>query len=183
VKHVLSLLFAGVLMLPGSAAAQRADRKDFQIAMDISSIVNNYDRYTVFDDISVNVKDGVVTMTGKVTYGIKAQEIIKKVKQVKGVVEVKNEVETLPASKFDDQLRSAIANAIYSSANSSFTEYQMLEHKPIHIIVENGTVTLTGIVNSDVDRRLAYSLAMSSSAPKVINNLKTAAEARDELNR
>lgn len=182
-KHVFSLLVAGVLFLPGSAAAQRADRKDFQIAMDISSIVNNYDRYTIFDDISVNVKDGVVTMTGKVTYALKAQEIIKKVKQVKGVVEVKNEVEQLPASKFDDQLRSAIANAIYSSANSSFSEYQMLEHKPIHIIVENGTVTLTGIVNSDVDRRLAYSLAMSSNAPKVINKLLTNAEAQAEINR
>src|SRR3954470_23104203 len=126
------LFVVASLALPTPAAAQRADRKDFQIAMDILSIVNNYDRYSIFDDISVNVKDGVVTMTGKVTYGIKAQEIAKLAKQVKGVAEVKNEVESLPASKFDDNLRNAIADAIYS--NPSFSEYQMLKNKPIHII-------------------------------------------------
>ena len=181
-KHVISgLLVVGALILSSPAEAQRADRKDFQIAMDILSIVNNYDRYSIFDDISVNVKDGVVTMTGKVTYGIKAQEIAKLAKQVKGVVEVKNEVQQLPASKFDDNLRSAIADAIYN--NPSFSEYQMLKNKPIHILVENGTVTLTGIVHGDVDRRLAYSLAMSSSATHVVNKLKTDSEAQAELNR
>ena len=181
-KHVISgLLVVVALILSSPAEAQRADRKDFQIAMDILSIVNGYDRYSIFDDISVNVKDGVVTMTGKVTYGIKAQEIAKLAKQVKGVVEVKNEVQQLPASKFDDNLRSSIADAIYS--NPSFSEYQMLKNKPIHIIVENGTVTLTGIVNGDLDRRLAYSLAMGSNAPHVINQLKTANEAQADLNR
>jgi len=182
VKHVLaSLLVVGALVLPSPASAQRADRKDFQIAMDILSIVNNYDRYSIFDDISVNVKDGVVTMTGKVTFGIKAQEIAKLAKQVKGVVEVKNEVVSLPASRFDDNLRSGIADAIYS--NPSFSEYQMLRNKPIHIIVENGTVTLTGIVHNDLDRRLAYSLAMGSNASHVVNKLKTDNEAQEELNR
>ena len=178
----MSVLFVvGTLLLPSPAAAQRADRKDFQIAMDILSIVNGYDRYSIFDDISVNVKDGVVTMTGKVTYGIKSQEIAKLAKQVRGVVEVKNEVQQLPASKFDDNLRSSIADAIYN--NPSFSEYQMLKNKPIHIIVENGTVTLTGIVHTDMDRRLAYSLARGSNASHVVNSLKTANEANDDLNR
>lgn len=183
-KHRLPLVmaFVGLLSLP--LAAQRAsssDRKDYQIAVDILNIVNHYDRYTIFDDVTVNVKEGVVTLTGKVTYGIKAQEIAKNAQKVKGVVEVKNQIVTLPASKFDDQLRSAISNVIYS--NSSFQEYAALEQKPIHIIVENGTVTLVGIVTSDVDRKLAQSLAMTSAATKVVNNLKTINEANDGLSR
>jgi hyperosmotically inducible protein len=52
---------------------------------------------------------------------------------------------------------------------------------PIHIIVENGRVTLEGVVNSNVDRMLARSIASSFDAFEVTNNLKTDAEAKAEL--
>ena len=85
----------------------------------------------------------------------------------------------LPVSQFDDELRFRIARAIYG--NSNFWRYGSMVNPPIHIIVENGRVTLEGVVNSNVDRMLARSIASSFDAFSVTNNLKTDAEAKAEL--
>ena len=170
------------LFVAAAASAQtiRRDTRDFKIAMDIMSVLNRYDRYTVFDDVTANVKEGVVTLTGKVTNPIKTTEIERHVKRLGGVTEVRNEIQVLPPSKFDDQIRSDVYNMIYG--NQNFIEYGMLEKPPIHIIVEGGQVTLTGIVHSEVDRKLAQSLAMQVTA-KVTNRLRTDTEAGAELAR
>ena len=54
-----------------------------------------------------------------------------------------------------------------------------MANPPIHIIVDRGHVTLTGVVNSNMDRMLARSLAAQFGAFSVINDLKTDAEVRD----
>ena len=56
-----------------------------------------------------------------------------------------------------------------------------MANPPIHIIVENSRVTLTGVVNSEVERALARSLATQFGALSVTNNLKTDAEVREAL--
>jgi osmotically-inducible protein OsmY len=43
---------------------------------------------------------------------------------------------------------------------------------PIHIIVENGHITLTGRVNSQVDKMLAFAQAHVSGSFDVKNELK-----------
>jgi osmotically-inducible protein OsmY len=180
-KHTLGLLALAGLLAAQPIAAQQAPRKDFQVALDILNSVTRYDHYEVFDDVTANVKDGVATLSGKVTMPFKKTDIEKRVKSVKGVVEVRNQIDVLPPSKFDDELRNRIANAIYN--NSNFWQYSTLEKPPIHIIVEGSKVTLTGIVHSDIDRTLAQSLAMQGGAGQVTNNLKTDAEARQALER
>ena len=96
-----------------------------------------------------------------------------------GVTAVVNNLKELPVSQFDDQLRVRIARAIYGS--SHFRGYGSMVNPPIHIIVENGRVTLEGVVNSNIDRMLARSIASSFQAFEVTNNLKTDAEAKAEL--
>ncbi len=54
---------------------------------------------------------------------------------------------------------------------------------PVNIIVENGHVTLEGVVNSNTDRVLARSIASSFNAFSVTNHLKTDAEAEADLER
>jgi len=103
------------------------------------------------------------------------------VARVAGVRQVNNEIAVLPVSQFDDELRLRIARAIYG--NSNFWTYGAMVNPPIHIIVENGRVTLEGVVNSNVDRMLARSIASSFGAFSVTNNLKTDAEAAKELER
>ncbi|MBI3493079.1 MAG: BON domain-containing protein [Acidobacteria bacterium] len=56
-----------------------------------------------------------------------------------------------------------------------------MPNPPIHIVVERGRVTLTGVVGSEIDRVLARSLASQFGAFKVTNELKTDAEVRDLL--
>ena len=51
-----------------------------------------------------------------------------------------------------------------------------MANPPIHIVVENGHVTLTGVVNSNVERALARSLATGFGSFSVTNDLKTDAE-------
>jgi hyperosmotically inducible protein len=169
---------AAVMMLTaGAAYAGRiddVDRKDFQIFKDVATSVERYTRFTIFDDVSANVTNGVVTLTGKVTMPYKRDDIAKRVAKVAGVRDVRDDITVLPVSQFDDELRYRIARSIYN--NSNFWNYAIMPNPPIHIVVEHGRVTLTGVVQSDVDRMLARSLATQFGAFSVTNALKTDAE-------
>ena len=169
---------ATVMMLTAGAAyagpIDDVDRKDFQIFKDVATSVERYTRFTIFDDVSANVTNGVVTLTGKVTMPYKRDDIAKRVAKVAGVRDVRDDITVLPVSQFDDELRYRIARSIYN--NSNFWNYAIMANPPIHIVVEHGRVTLTGVVQSDVDRMLARSLATQFGAFSVTNALKTDAE-------
>src|SRR5215831_9263919 len=168
------VLVLGVMLTAATALASGADRKNLQVFNDVAQSVNRYARFTIFDDVSAGVKDGVVTLTGKVTMPYKKTDIEKRVAKVDGVTQVIDKIEVLPVSQWDDQLRYRIARAIYGNAN--FSNQAIMVNPPIHIVVENGRVTLTGVVQSEVDRALARSLATQFGALSVTNALKTDAE-------
>jgi len=181
-KGLRALVACVAIMAPvGTAqagAAQANPHKDFRIAHDVVASVNNYTQFTVFDDVSVGVEDGVVTLNGRVTMPYKRNEIEKRAAAVDGVREISNKISVLPVSSFDDDLRNRIARSIYG--NSNFWDYAIMRNPPIHIIVERGHVTLTGVVRSNVDRMLARSLANQFSAFSVTSKLKTDAEMNNE---
>ena len=171
------LLLTANVALAGSIG--RGERKDFQVAKDIATSVQRYTQFTIFDDVSANVKDGVVTLTGKVTMPFKRDDIEKRVAKIDGVRSVDDQISVLPVSQFDEELRYRIARSIYN--NSNFWNYAIMPNPPIHIVVEHGRVTLTGVVQSEVDRMLARSLATQFGALSVTNALKTDAEVSDAL--
>lgn len=158
-----------LLILPPSAGAQ--DHRDAAMAAEIGAAVRNYSRFTIFDHVSGNVEDGVVTLTGKVTMPFKKDEIEKRVSQVDGVREVRSEISVLPASIYDDDLRRRVARAIYG--DPAFWSYGAMANPPIHIIVENGRVTLTGVVNNHVERAIARTLASGRGELSLVNELRT----------
>ena len=168
-----------IVTLAMSAPSWAAAPGDFQIFQDVSKQVLRYPQFTIFDSISAEVVDGVVTLNGKVTMPYKRNDIERRIAEVSGVKQVNNEITVLPVSMFDDDLRFQIARALYG--NSNFWRYGSMVNPPIHIIVENGRVTLEGVVNSNIDRMLARSIASSFDAFDVTNNLKTDAEAKAEL--
>jgi len=167
--------------LTAAASSNPIDRKDFQVAKDVATSVDRYTRFTIFDDVNAYVKDGVVTLTGKVTMPYKHHDIAKRVAKIDGVRAVRDEISVLPVSQFDDELRYRIARSIYG--NSNFWNYAIMPNPPIHIVVEHGRVTLTGVVASNVDRMLAQSLATQFGAFSVTNALKTDAEVRSALDK
>lgn len=173
------LLTAAVLVLGLASTAGATSRENLEIFRDVSKQVLRYTQFTIFDSVHANVDDGVVTLTGKVTMPYKRNDIEKRVARVEGVREVRNEITVLPVSQFDDELRFRIARAIYG--NSAFWNYAAMVNPPIHVIVEGGRVTLEGVVNSNVERMLARSIASSFGAFSVENALKTEAEIAREL--
>ena len=171
-SFLMALAFA---LFSTSAFAGVTERKSLQIVNDVSSEVRKYTRFTIFDDVRIGVADeGVVVLSGRVTMPFKKDDIGRIVSRVDGVSSVRNELSVLPVSPYDDDLRYRIARAIYGSTN--FEHYAAMANPPIHIIVERGHVTLTGVVNSNVERMIARSLATTFGAFSVKNELKTDAE-------
>ena len=168
-----SLFLSGAIQLSAESVQGRSDT---QIAEDVARSVNTYTRFTVFDDVQVQVVNGVVTLTGRVTMPFKKDEIGKRAAALDGVKELRNDVGVLPPSQFDDELRHRIARAIYG--NAAFWQYAAMPTPPIHNVVEGGRVTLTGVVHSEVDRMLARSLASGHGELSLTSALRTDAEAR-----
>ncbi len=175
-KACLGLIVA-LTFVAQTAAAGQPERKDLQVFNDIAESVNRYSYFTIFDDVSADITGGVVTLSGKVTQPFKSGDIARRIAAVDGVTRVINNIEVLPLSGFDDELRYRIARSIYGNAN--FWNYAVMANPPIHIVVDRGRVTLTGVVQSEVDRALARSLAGQFGAFSVKNDLKTDAEVRE----
>jgi hyperosmotically inducible protein len=149
----------------------RSAEDDTVVASEIAKKVRRYTRYTIFDDINIQVDNGVATLTGRVTMPYKADDIADLTARVDGVTEVRNEIQTLPVSIEDDRLRASISRQIYR--NPLFSNYAIQVNPPIHIIVENGRVTLTGAVGSEVELRKAEFIARSTFGVfEVTNNLR-----------
>jgi osmotically-inducible protein OsmY len=161
-----------------SSAALAQDRRDVRLAEEIGKSLDGYARLTIFDDIGASVENGSVVLTGRVTMPYKKDDLEKRITKIDGVRSLRNDIGVLRVSQYDDQLRYRIARAIYG--NSSFWQYAAMANPPIHIIVEGGHVTLAGVVNSNVERMLAQSLATGNGELSVTNGLKTDAEAHTE---
>ena len=176
VSRSIAAIVALFVMFATSGFAQ--DRRDVRLGDDVSRSITGYVRLTVFDDINAAVDNGMVVLTGKVTMPYKKDDLEKRIAKIDGVRSVRNEIGVLPVSQFDDELRYRVSRAIYG--NPSFWNYAAMANPPIHIIVEGGHVTLAGVVNSNVERMLARSLATGLGELSVTNALKTDAEIKSE---
>ncbi len=127
--------------------------------------------YGVFDNLAYKVDpDGTVTLLGQVARPTLKSDAENVVKRIEGVEKVVNNIEVLPTSINDDRIRRATYRAIYG--NSVLSPYQMRAVPPIHIIVNNGHVTLEGAVARQMDKQIAGVQANSVSGVfSVTNNL------------
>jgi hyperosmotically inducible protein len=110
--------------------------------------------YGVFDNLSYKVDpDGTVILLGQVARPTLKSDAENVVKRIEGVTKVVNNIEVLPNSMIDDQIRRATYRAIFG--NEVLSQYQMRAVPPIHIIVKNGNVTLEGVVARQMDKQIA----------------------------
>jgi hyperosmotically inducible protein len=116
--------------------------------------------YGVFDNLAYKVgPDGTVTLLGQVARPTLKSDAENVVKKIEGVEKVDNQIKVLPVSGNDDQIRRATYRAIYG--NSTLAPYGMRAVPPIHIIVDNGHVTLEGVVARQMDKQIAEMQAKS----------------------
>ena len=150
-----------------------------QVFKEVQKQINRYAYFTIFDNVNVGIDEtGVVTLTGSVTNPFKKNRIEDRVDDVDGVVAIDNQIEILPVSRFDDRLRYRVARAIYG--HPAMGQY-IRSYPSIHIVVERGHVTLTGVVNKESDETIALLEAGHVGAFSVTSELKTSDEVEAEL--
>ncbi len=131
-------------------------------------------RYGVFDSVGIAVQDGVVLLQGSVRQPWLKDALDGRVAEVAGVRDVKNEIRVAPTSIYDDQLRAQLYRRIYG--DDMFVRYSNWAEPPIRIVVENGKVILTGLVNSRVEQVKLGMIARSTLAFGVDNQVEVESE-------
>jgi hyperosmotically inducible protein len=127
--------------------------------------------YSVFDNLGYRVDGNTVTLVGSVIEPRVKDDAVASVKKIEGVDKVNDQIEVLPPSPMDDQIRRAEYRAIFGA--DGLSKYAMGAVPPIHIIVKNGHVELVGVVDSQADKDQAGIRA--NSVPNVFsvqNNLQ-----------
>ena len=107
-----------------------------------------------FNAIGVKVQNGAVTVAGHARTDVDKDSALALVSTYPGVKDVNDEIEVDPVSIMDDQIRMAVARAVYGYA--TLNKYAIDPGRPIRISVRNGNVELYGTVDSDADRDTAY---------------------------
>ena len=167
---LISAAIIAVYALP--AYAQTADPAGaVNLENKISKELRKLPYYGVYDHIAFEVKGDTVFLTGKVLNPINRRHAETYIKDLNGVAEVVNDIEVLPASSFDDSIRRQTVRAFANGG--SIYRYLQGPNPSVRIIVENGRLTLEGVVSNAGDSNLANILA--SSIPgvfKVTNRLQ-----------
>ena len=127
--------------------------------------------YGIFDNLSFRVEGSKVVLMGQVRRPTLKTSAERVVMRIEGIDSVDNQIEVLPNSPNDDQIRVATYRAIYSQP--ALQRYQLRAVPPIHIIVKNGNVTLEGVVATESDKNIAGIQANGVSGVfSVTNNLR-----------
>ena len=144
-----------ILVCLDSAQTQRqpSAKAEERIAKEVRHELLMLPYFGVFDNIGYKVDGYNVALFGQVVRPSLKSDAGNVVKRIEGVEKVDNQIEVLPPSPMDDQLRIALYRAIYSYP--ALEKYALGVQKPIRIIVKNGHVTLEGVVDSEADKNVA----------------------------
>lgn len=127
--------------------------------------------YGVFDNLDYQVNGSEVVLSGQVVDPVTKSDAANSVKRLEGVTSVVNNIQVLPLSPMDNQIRFAEYRAIYSEPVLS--RYGMGAIPSIHIIVDSGHVALEGVVDNATDRDVAALRANTVPGVfSVANNLR-----------
>jgi osmotically-inducible protein OsmY len=200
-KLLAGAVLGGVLFLAPARAQQDEDivaaaRKAqtpasvLRMAEAIQKEIQSLSEYGVFDDIRFQIKDYTVTLKGEASRPLLKSSAENVVKKIEGVQKVVNEIEVLPLSRLDDQIRARVYASIYYHPMLSrynpgrgvpvwlspariamgITNDPPFGYHPIHIVVKNGNVRLTGIVDNAADQQVAFLQANSVSGVFAVDN-------------
>jgi hyperosmotically inducible protein len=172
-------MLAGVLGTGLAGAAVNSAATDSQIAAKVAHEIRMYPYYSIWDNVNLRVNDGQVELLGQVNEPFKKADLQRIAQKVPGVTGVANELEVLPLSNFDNQIRVQVARAIFR--DPALSRYAMGAVPSIHIIVDNGHVTLEGVVANQMEKNLAGIRASGAglSFGPVVNNLRVESQGRN----
>ena len=160
----------GTLALGAQTKRQIPERAEERIRREVRHQILMLPYYDVFDNITFKVEGYKVSLAGQVTRPTLKSDAANVVKRIEGVERVDNQIEVLPVSTMDNQLRLALYRAIYEYP--ALQRYALPVIKPIRIVVKNGRVTLEGVVDNEADKNMITMRANGVSGVfSVTNNL------------
>ena len=195
----LALLTPSVLSQEESTTLDSSQQSTLKLAQEVRRQIVMNPQYGVFDFLHFAIQGDTVILRGKASRPTLKSSVENSVKRIEGVNHVTNEIEVLPVSPNDDRLRAAVYASIYgfpalqrytsnrggprgvpsvARAAGGITNDPPMGFHAIHIIVQNGNVTLTGVVDSDMD--LAMAGMRANTVPGVFsvdNDLQVATRA------
>ncbi|HUA15152.1 MAG TPA: BON domain-containing protein [Verrucomicrobiae bacterium] len=133
--------------------------------------------YSIYDFVGLDVHGDTLIMSGSVTQPYKKDAIGNSLAHIKGVAQLENQITVLPLSMYDEDLRTHVARAIYD--DPYFETYVDAGRLPIHIVVNEGGITLAGAVDSQFDRERAEQdarIAATVSDVTILNHLQVSGE-------
>lgn len=178
---LVPVLLATMLAVPSFAEHKNAKGYD-RFVKEIRHELVMLPYYGVFDNLVYKVDGYKVTLMGQVTRPTLKSDAERVVKDIEGVEQVVNNIEVLPLSPNDDQIRLATYRSIYG--HTALNRYALNAVPPIHIIVKNGKVSLEGVVANEGDKNIANIQANSVSGVfGVTNNLVVEGRENDTRSR
>ena len=157
-----------------AASSPSSGQSNGQMSMPVADEVRHQllmlSNYGVFDWLECEINsDRTAILRGQVTRPTLKSDAEYALRKIEAIPDVKNEIETLPISPTDDQIRVAVYRSIFKYEGALF-KYATQVNSPIHIIVNNGKVTLKGVVDNEQDRQLAYMSANGISGVFDVKN-------------
>jgi len=192
----LAFGISGVQAQTQSQAQSQSQDSVVRMANVIQKEILRLSNYGVFDEIRFSVHNYKVVLKGYASRPTLKSDAERVVKKIEGVQEIANQIEVLPLSPNDDRIRAGVYLAIYYHAALSrynpnrgspiyisraraavgITNDPPIGFHPIHIIVKNGNVTLTGVVGGVADKTIANMQANSVSGVFSVDNELSVAE-------
>jgi len=127
--------------------------------------------YSIFDWIMIRADTGVVTLSGWVYEPWHRNQFIHAAEKVPGIKKLVDSIKILPVSFLDDNIRHRAADLIYDSP--MFEQYTYEFYPPIHIIVDDGVVSLYGTAATETEKAwITNQIAVNTQAFKVYNYLQ-----------
>jgi osmotically-inducible protein OsmY len=177
-------------------AAPMSQEDGMRIVTEVRKRLAGLSNYAVFDWITFGFKGRTLVLNGFASRPTLKDDAGRAVKGIPGITGVDNEIKVLPLSPNDDRIRAAVYNRIYTqpalrkyNANQGslaqalgpggrsfgmmaggITNNPPLGYHAIHIIVNNGNVTLYGVVLNKSDSDIAFMQANSAPGAFAVNN-------------
>lgn len=170
-KRILGIGAAVLLLAAAAVAAQGPNDINPKMSDHVRKALVTLPYYGVFDNLEYKIDGSTITLSGQVVRPTTRSDAEHRVAKIEGVDRVVNNIEVLPLSSLDNSIRARTYRAVFRTG--SLYRYAMGANPSIHIVVDNGRVTLEGVVSNKMDSQLAYMAA--NGVPGVFhvtNNLR-----------
>src|SRR3954468_9297693 len=171
IRNLALTLAAALTLVPfaqGAISTTQSKKGLSKIEQDVRHELVMLPWFSVFDNLEFQVNGNEVVLSGQVTRPTLKSDAERVLSRIEGITKVVNNIEVLPLSPFDDQIRLATYRSIYGFGPLS--RYNWGPVPPIHIIVKNGDVTLAGVVSNETERDMAALRANGVSGVFSVNN-------------